>query len=488
VEFYESGRYLTVTGQRLAGCQWGIERRPAELAKVHAEVVRRHAEARAKAKAEKMRATKMARDGRAPAGLADDELIERIRASKQGDLFAELYDRGDTGRYSGDDSAADFALLGILAFWTGRDAARMEALFDQSALAQRDKWCDRADYRELSINAAIDGCTEVYTPRASRNGPVAGTGSKSSKGQAAAKKPPPESQSQVLLRLAAAASLFHDPGGRAYASGPVGQHREVHAVRSPGFGLWLKHRFYIEKHRPPSAEAYQDAMGIIESQAMYDGPEEPVFIRVAGDPDRIIIDLGDPDWRAVVITSDGWNIMNTSPVRFRRPKGMRPMPLPVRGGSIGDLKSFLNCDSNEFDLVVGWLAAALRPSGPYPLPILIGEAGSAKTTVAKIFRLLIDPHKMPLRGHPKDERDLMVAAHNIWLIALDNLSVVYDWLSDALCRLATGGGFGARTLYSDDEETVLEAQRPAILTGIADFARREDLIDRAIFLHLPPHP
>src|SRR5262249_53634379 len=88
----------------------------------------------------------------------------------------------------------------------------------------------------------------------------------------------------------------------------------------------------------------------------------------------------------------------------------------------------------------------------------------------------------------KEPRDLMIAASNSWIVAMDNLSAMWNWLSDALCRLSTGGAFATRTLYSNDEETFLDAMRPAILTGITDFVSRGDLIDRSLFLHLPVIP
>ncbi len=58
-------------------------------------------------------------------------------------------------------------------------------------------------------------------------------------------------------------------------------------------------------------------------------------------------------------------------------------------------------------------------------------------------------------------------------------------MSDALCRLATGGGFATRTKYSDDDETIFSATRPIVLNGIDDIAERPDLLDRAIVLNLP---
>jgi uncharacterized protein YukE len=79
----------------------------------------------------------------------------------------------------------------------------------------------------------------------------------------------------------------------------------------------------------------------------------------------------------------------------------------------------------------------------------------------------------------------MVAANNNWVLAFDNLSDVPPWLSDALCRLATGGGYSTRELYTDDEEALFDAQRPVMLTGIEDLATRSDLLDRSLIEDLP---
>jgi hypothetical protein len=120
--------------------------------------------------------------------------------------------------------------------------------------------------------------------------------------------------------------------------------------------------------------------------------------------------------------------------------------------------------------------------------ILQGEAASAKSTTARVVRLLVDANSSPLRAEPRDQRDLLVAATHSWIVALDNVSQVSDRLSDALCRLSTGGGFSSRRLYTDGEEAVLDAQRPVVLTGITALASRGDLLDRAIILELPPIP
>jgi hypothetical protein len=172
-------------------------------------------------------------------------------------------------------------------------------------------------------------------------------------------------------------------------------------------------------------------------------------------------------------------------VRFRRSPGMLPQPIPERGESIEALRSFLNLSNqNDFVLVVAWLLAALRSGGPYPLLVILGEQGSAKTVLSKLLRALVDPNTAPVRGLPRDERELMIAANNGHMLAFDNLSDISPWLSDALCRLASGGSFAVRRLYTDDEEMLFRAARPTLLNGIEDVIGRPDLADRAIFLTL----
>jgi hypothetical protein len=80
----------------------------------------------------------------------------------------------------------------------------------------------------------------------------------------------------------------------------------------------------------------------------------------------------------------------------------------------------------------------------------------------------------------------MIAANNGHILAFDNLSGLPFWLSDALCRVASGGSFAIRQLYTDCDEILFQAARPAILNGIEDIVCRSDLADRAIFLALGP--
>jgi hypothetical protein len=295
-------------------------------------------------------------------------------------------------------------------------------------------------------------------------------------------------QANILIGLAQEADLFHAPDGSAFADININGHRETWPIRSSGFKDWLTRRYYEATGGAPSTEAMQSARGVIQSRARFDGPPRLVHIRLGGQDGRFYLDLGDESWRAVEIDSTGWRVIDNPPVRFRRAAGMQPLPMPVSGGSVERLRSFLNVCSEDFVLVVAWLLAALRDRGPYPVLALSGKQGSAKSTFSAILRRLLDPNTAPLRALPRKDHDLFIAANNGHVLAFDNVSSLPAWLSDTLCRLASRGGFTVRRLYTDQEEVLFDAARPVILNGIEDIVARRDLADRAVFLTLQPIP
>jgi hypothetical protein len=292
----------------------------------------------------------------------------------------------------------------------------------------------------------------------------------------------------MLVGLAERAGIefFHTPCGEAYASIPIHVHRETYALRSPGLRLWLRQRFYAATEKAPSSQAVQDALGVLEARAVFDGPEIPVFMRVAEEDGHLYLDLAEHSWRAVKVSAQGWQVVATPPVRFVRSPGMLPTAAPMPGGAIAGLRRFVNVPGDaDFMMLVSFILAALRPRGPYPVLILEGEQGSAKSTTARVLRALVDPNTAPLRSEPREVRDLMIAARNGWMVALDNLSSLSVWMSDAVCRLATGGGFSTRMLYTDTSEMIFDAMRPVVLNGITNPAEHGDLLDRAIVLTAP---
>ena len=76
-----------------------------------------------------------------PGDMGDDELVERILASRSGVVIRALL-AGDCSAQGGDHSAADMALCDHLAFWCEGDPGRMDRIFLRSGL-MRDKWDSR---------------------------------------------------------------------------------------------------------------------------------------------------------------------------------------------------------------------------------------------------------------------------------------------------------------------------------------------------------
>lgn len=217
------------------------------------------------------------------------------------------------------------------------------------------------------------------------------------------------------------AELFHTPDGEPFATVTVGDHRETWALRSKGFRRWLARRFYAHTGAVPSVQSLQDAIGVLEGRAIYEGPERPVFVRLARHDEAVYLDLGNDRWEALRITAEGWVVVADPPVKFRRSRGMTALPVPIRGGQLNELRAFVNVATEaDWILLAGWLIGAFSPTGPYPALALYGEQGSAKSTSARALRALIGPNASPLRAEPKDVRDLMIAASNAWCLAFES--------------------------------------------------------------------
>jgi hypothetical protein len=343
----------------------------------------------------------------------------------------------------------------------------------------------RAELRTL-----LGGSAQPWQPQPATQTPSTGPNAPAGVSASVAVGPDPKpSQATKLTAMVrdSDAELFHDTSGDTYLTVSVGDHRETHLLRSRAAKEWLRHKFYELEATALSGNALRDAIEQLSAEATFSGACRPVHVRRAGDDDNIYLDLGDAAWQVVHVTAQGWQVVPAAdmPVRFRRPGGMLALPQPILGGNMELLRPFVNVtNADDFKLVVAWLLGVLRPRGPYPILALSGEQGSAKSTLARTLRSLLDPNVAPLRTLPRDEGDLLIAAKHGLAICYDNVSSVSEAMSDALCRLATGGGLGKRTLYTDIDETLMDATRPVILTGIESALTRGDAMDRALMVEL----
>lgn len=296
------------------------------------------------------------------------------------------------------------------------------------------------------------------------------------------------SLSELAYRTAAErVELWRTPDDRAYATVPVNGHREHMRIGGSAFRKWLRRMLMESQSRLPRSADIDEAVQSLEAMALGKEVHE-VAMRIGEHDGKVYIDLCDDAWRAVEIDGEGFRVIDEVPVRFIRSPGMLPLPEP-KPGHIEDLRPFVNVkDDDDFVLFVGLLFAAMKPAGPYPIGIINGEQGTAKSTLARIHRDLVDPSSSPSRSLPSNEEGLYVAGVNGWVLSFDNVSFIQPWLADALCRVATGSGFSKRQLYTDMEEVLVYLSRPVLLNGIPSLISRADLMDRAITVTLPVIP
>jgi hypothetical protein len=288
------------------------------------------------------------------------------------------------------------------------------------------------------------------------------------------------------------ATLWQSEDRAPYATITVDGHLEHYAVEADGFQDWLSDQ-YGEMHQReingellpvyPRREDLKEATHQICTYARRRGRVYTPRVRLNHHDDALWLDLGGLDWRGVRITAEGWSVVDRITAPIIRTNGIRPLPAPVPGGNIHDLRQFVNLDDEHFVLFCGVAASLLNTFGNYTTTIFCGPAGSGKTTATRIMRRLVDPHRVETQPF-HSVRDLMHSATHI--IALENMSSISDDLSDAICRLNTGTGYAERQYYAQGKQYQSSLHCPVLINGIpGNLATREDLADRTITFGFP---
>ena len=503
IEIYDcnSPRYLTITGWHVDATPDTIEERQSDLARLYGQVFGQQEEPAPLLGRQK---EPVPRDGRqeeaarksimAPSSTLRslDKILTAAKSAKNADKFAKLW-QGDWASDYPSQSEADLALAAMLAFYTGANEELLDEVFRHSGL-YRDKW-DRDDYRESVLAKALDreefyswgvsSAVEELAKEIADNGGVAALYDSTMKKNQPQKKEKP-TQTQQLIEIAETGELWRTPDYEAYVTIPIGGHWENKRLRSADFRCWLVGR-YAETHNKntPTDTAVKSALDVLEYEAK-SKPVHEVYLRIARLEDRIYWDLGNEKWEAIEITAEGWRVIDRPQVKFRRTRNTDELPYPVTGGNLDELQRLLKSPDEYWVLIRGWLLDCLKGQKPYLVLVVSGEQGSAKSTLLRCLRQIIDPlRKAELSSLPRDERDLGVDGESEYCLVYDNVSYLPPWLSDALCRVSTGAGIKTRRLYSDDEQTIFGFARPLALNGIPDFAENQDLLSRSLVIQQP---
>lgn len=236
--------------------------------------------------------------------------------------------------------------------------------------------------------------------------------------------------------------------------------------------------------RVPTEKAIRDALGVLEGEAACYEPET-AFTRVADANNCLYIDLGDASGEAIEVGPDGWQVISNPPVIFRRSPLTAALPMPERGGSIDQFFDYAPVAERDRALLLGFIISAFFANIPHPILNIVGEQGSGKSGLCRRIVSVTDPSRVSARKPPRDIDGWVTACLGSWVINLDNMSAIPEWMSDSFCRVSTGEGDVRRRLYSDSDLVVFHFRRVLILNGISFTDLREDLADRTIQIELP---
>lgn len=295
------------------------------------------------------------------------------------------------------------------------------------------------------------------------------------------------SQADIAITLVnkSGANLFHDDEDVPFAEVPVGDHLEIWPVESKQFKKWINRLFWNSQKKALKEQPRKDVISTLAGLAEIDGTEHKVYLRAAYHENRHYIDLCDERWRVVEIDISGWRVLDRSPVKFRRTSNMEALPAPRPGGDHSLLWGLVNVRESDRPFILTWIIDSMRENTQCPVLEIVGGHGSAKSTVHKFIRRLFDPNTVDLRGAPKTDDDVWVAAKNNRCVSLENMSSASPRMQDTLCIIGTGGGQASRSLYTNFDETTMRALNPIIINGINPVITAGDLADRAVRIHVP---
>ena len=440
IEIYTKGRFFTVTGDQLLDYAGGVPDRTAELKQIWEKYFE-------------------------PSG--QDNIISKIAKSKDGDKFNKLF----SGQWQGDypsQSEADFALCNKLAFWTGKEAAKMDTLFRQSGLF-RPKWDEKhfgdgRTYGQSVVEKAINDCVDSYSKENKRHHLT---------------------QGEILTRECEEniQAFLRDQQGSSFVALVFDNHTEVCATDSVRFRNWMARRYRQKYGVPPNNEALKQARIQVDVKCEEAQPIE-LFNRVGWHEGAIYYDLTTIDWRGIRITKEGWDVVALPPI-FRRYQHQAQQVIPVKGGDPRDLLQFCNIHKDDHCLFLVTMATFFIPNIPHVIPNQNGEQGTGKSNNSRKIKGLGDPSKVMLISTPKDLEQAQMTADKHWINTFDNLSRIPEWFSDFLCRAVTGEGDMKRSLYTNDDEFIRAFRRCFVLNGIGASAWRPDLLDRSIIFEIP---
>lgn len=292
-------------------------------------------------------------------------------------------------------------------------------------------------------------------------------------------------------------TLFKNQFDVPFATVEIDGHLENLPIKGTRFEMWVSRTYYDKEAKTISNEALKEVCSTLFAKALLGTEVMDLDLRIASTPisqdSSIYYDLTNKNWEAVKITKDGWSIEQSSaiPTVFRRFSNQRPQVYPIASGAYSSdvLDQFLDLihvskDKSVRLLFKCYIITLFIPKISKAALMLHGPAGSAKTTCQDLIKLLVDPSILTSLTFPMGIEPLIQQLSHNYISFYDNVSVLKDWLSDALCRAITGTAFSKRELYSNDDDILYQFIRCVGFNGINLAATKADLLDRGIIMEV----
>ena len=299
------------------------------------------------------------------------------------------------------------------------------------------------------------------------------------------------SQTGLLLQLLESLEkeghiqYFHNEKQEPFVKALINNNYLILQCKSKRLIMHLSKLFWDKFKKPINQEGLSSVIRIIEAKACFGDSQHKLFNRIARHQGAILYDLSDEKNRAVKITSEGWEIIDNPPILFKRHSHQQPQSEPSLNGDVRNFLKFVNIkDENHEILLLVWLISCFIPDFPHPVLNIYGPQGSAKSSLLKLLKRLIDPSCIELTSLKGDHAELTQLLYHHWFIPFDNVSALKVNCSDILCRAVTGDGFSKRELYSDDEDVIYNIKRCIGINGINLATTKPDLLERSILLEL----
>jgi hypothetical protein len=296
-----------------------------------------------------------------------------------------------------------------------------------------------------------------------------------------------KTQADLVLEaiIASGIELFVDERDKPYAAIPSEKGRRTVSMDAPEFGDHVSYLAYVTLGKVANSETLGAVRRNLQGIARYEGKQHTLHVRVAWHEGAIWIDKD--GYKAIRVTEEGWGIVDDPPILFRSFSHQKPLPDPVRGGDPRKLLDFVNIQDHLGRLaIMCYVPAAMVPDIPCNALILYGGQGTAKSTLLRVIKMLLDPSELDLNMDFKKLEQFVLPAWQCRMLNIDNLTSIPKWLSNALCCTVTGAAQATRSHYTMEQLNILKIKRVVGLSGINLVADRPDFLERSTILALDP--